>query len=88
MKRISQLIVFTAFMSMTWAQTTGKISGTITGDDGTQLVGANIIVLGIANDLEIDKSQNIVELINCWYWEIINMKSLINNLILYQEKKI
>ncbi|SVB71530.1 uncharacterized protein METZ01_LOCUS224384, partial [marine metagenome] len=46
MKRISQLIVFTAFMSMTWAQTTGKISGTITGDDGTQLVGANIIVLG------------------------------------------
>ncbi|MAE10033.1 MAG: TonB-dependent receptor, partial [Candidatus Marinimicrobia bacterium] len=33
-------------MSMTWAQTTGKISGTITGDDGTQLVGANIIVLG------------------------------------------
>ena len=45
------------------------------------------IVHGLANSLEIDKSQNIVELINCWYWEIINMKSLINNLILYQEKK-
>ena len=46
MKRISQLIAFTAFMSMTWAQTNGKISGTVTGDDGTHLVGANIIVLG------------------------------------------
>jgi len=46
MKRISQLIAFTALMSMTWAQSNGKISGTLTGDDGTQLVGANIIVLG------------------------------------------
>jgi len=46
MKRISQLIVLTAFISITWAQTAGKISGTVTGDDGTQLVGANIIVLG------------------------------------------
>ena len=46
MKRISQLIALTAFMSITWAQTAGKISGTVTGDDGTHLVGANIIVLG------------------------------------------
>jgi|TARA_Y100000031_G_scaffold155664_1_gene207116 hypothetical protein len=45
------------------------------------------IVHGITDDLETDKSKNIVELINCWYWEIINMKSLINNWILYQEKK-
>ena len=45
------------------------------------------IVHGITDDPETDKSKNIVELINCWYWEIINMKSLINNWILYQEKK-
>jgi outer membrane receptor for ferrienterochelin and colicin len=46
MKRISELIVFTAFISMAWAQTAGKISGKVLGDDGSQLFGANIIVLG------------------------------------------
>ena len=46
MKRISQLIVFAAFISITLAQTTGKISGTVTSDDGKVLPGANISVVG------------------------------------------
>ena len=46
MKRISQLIMFTAFMSITWAQTTGKISGTVTSDAGKVLPGANISIVG------------------------------------------
>ena len=48
MKRISQLITFVALMSFTWAQTTGKISGTVSSNDGQPLVGANVIVDGTA----------------------------------------
>ena len=33
-------------MSMTWSQTTGKLSGTVTADDGTGLAGANVVVSG------------------------------------------
>ena len=46
MKRISQLIILTTFMSMAWSQTTGKLSGTVTADDGTGLAGANVVVSG------------------------------------------
>ncbi|MBT4054292.1 MAG: hypothetical protein HOE74_04050, partial [Candidatus Marinimicrobia bacterium] len=46
MKRISQSIVFIAFISITWAQTTGKISGTVTSEDGKALPGANISIVG------------------------------------------
>ena len=46
MKRISELIVLTAFMSITWAQTTGKISGTVTSENGEVLPGANISIVG------------------------------------------
>jgi len=48
MKRISQLVTFVALMSFTWAQTSGKISGTVSSSDGQTLVGANVIVDGTA----------------------------------------
>jgi len=56
MKRISQLVTFVALMSFTWAQTSGKISGTVSSSDGQTLVGANVIVdgttMGAATDAD------------------------------------
>jgi hypothetical protein len=49
MKRFSRLVALAALMSFTWAQTTGKISGTVTAEDGTALSGANVSVLGTAS---------------------------------------
>ena len=46
MKRISQLIILTTFMTKAWSQTTGKLGGTVTADDGTGLAGANVVVSG------------------------------------------
>lgn len=45
-KRISHLFALIALVSVTMAQTTGKLSGKATGDDGTPLAGANITVDG------------------------------------------
>ena len=46
MKQILRISVIAFLVSTVWSQTTGKISGTVTGDDGTPLVGANVLVLG------------------------------------------
>ena len=46
MKQILRISVIAFLVSTVWSQTTGKISGTVTGDDGTPLVGANVVVLG------------------------------------------
>ena len=46
MKRISHLLALVALVSVTTAQTTGKLSGKATGDDGAPLAGANITVGG------------------------------------------
>ena len=45
-KRISHLFALVALVSVTMSQTTGKLSGKATGDDGTVLAGANITVDG------------------------------------------
>ena len=46
MKQILRISVIAFLVSTVWSQTTGKISGTVTGDDGTPLVGANVVVVG------------------------------------------
>ena len=46
MKQILRISTIAFLVSTVWSQTTGKISGTVTGDDGTPLVGANVLVLG------------------------------------------
>ena len=47
MKRVSRIFALVALVSFTWAQsTTGKLSGKVTAEDGTGLVGANVMVLG------------------------------------------
>ena len=46
MIRISRLLTLVAFLSLSWGQTTGKIIGTITSEDGKVLPGANISVVG------------------------------------------
>ena len=46
MIRISRLLTLVAFLSLSWAQTTGKIIGTVTSEDGKVLPGANISVVG------------------------------------------
>ena len=46
MKQILRISVVAFLVSTVWSQTTGKISGTVTGDDGTPLAGANVVVLG------------------------------------------
>ena len=47
MKRVSRIFALVALVSFTWAQsTTGKLSGKVTAEDGTDLVGANVMVLG------------------------------------------
>jgi len=48
MIRISRLVIMVALLSFTWAQTTGKISGTVSSSDGQALAGANVIVDGTA----------------------------------------
>ena len=45
MKRIMYLVYLTAFLSVGWSQTTGKLTGIVQGDDGSALVGANVIIL-------------------------------------------
>ena len=54
MKRVLRLFVITVLLSLVSAQTTGKIKGTITSNDGKSLVGANVSVsgtgLGAASD--------------------------------------
>ena len=49
MKRISRLVALVVLLSCTWAQTTGKISGKVTAEDGTALSGADISVLGMGS---------------------------------------
>ena len=47
MKRVSRIFALVALVSFTWAQsTTGKLRGKVTAEDGTDLVGANVMVLG------------------------------------------
>ena len=47
MKRVSRIFALVALVSFTWAQsTTGKLSGKVTAEDGTGLVGANVMVQG------------------------------------------
>jgi hypothetical protein len=54
MKRISRLVILAALMSFTSAQTAGKISGTVSSNDGQTLAGANVIVDGTANGAATD----------------------------------
>ena len=46
MKQILRISVIAFLVSTAWSQTTGKISGTVTGDDGAPLVGADVVVVG------------------------------------------
>ena len=46
MRKISQLIVLFVMVSFAWAQTSGKLRGTISSSDGQGLAGANVIVDG------------------------------------------
>jgi len=56
MKRISRLVALAALLSFSWAQTTGKISGTVTAEDGTPLSGANVSVSGTASGAAADEN--------------------------------
>ena len=46
MKRLLKSFVIISFVATCWSQTTGKLSGTVKGDDGTPLAGANVFVSG------------------------------------------
>ena len=46
MKQILRIFILTSMVSIAWSQTTGKISGTVQGDDGRALAGANVEVVG------------------------------------------
>ena len=46
MIQILRISILTAMVSIAWSQTTGKISGTVQGDDGKALAGANVEVVG------------------------------------------
>ena len=46
MKQILRIFILTSMVSITWSQTAGKISGTVQGDDGRALAGANVEVVG------------------------------------------
>ena len=46
MKRLLKSFVIISFVATGWSQTTGKLSGTVKGDDGTPLAGANVFVSG------------------------------------------
>ena len=54
MKQTLRILVVAFLVSTVWSQTTGKISGTVTGDDGTPLVGANVVVLGTGSGASSD----------------------------------
>jgi len=58
MKRISRLVALAMLMSFSWAQTTGKMSGSVTAEDGTPLSGANVSLLGTASGAAADESGN------------------------------
>ena len=54
MKQTLRILVVALLVSTVWSQTTGKISGTVTGDDGAPLVGANVVVLGTGSGASSD----------------------------------
>ena len=49
MRKLTTLVAVVILSSMVMAQTTGKISGHVTTEDGTPLTGANVVVLGTAS---------------------------------------
>lgn len=54
MKRIMYLTYLTVFLSTGWSQTTGKLTGSVLGDDGSALVGANVVVLSTGSGSSAD----------------------------------
>ena len=46
MKRVIALLTLVVLPAMIFAQSNGKIAGTVTGADGTTLAGANVVILG------------------------------------------
>ena len=54
MKQILKIFFLLAFVASAWSQTTGKLSGTVTGDDGAPLAGANVFVTGTGSGASSD----------------------------------
>ena len=54
MKQTLRILVVAFLVLAVWSQITGKISGTVTGDDVTPLVGANVVVLGTGSGASSD----------------------------------
>ena len=46
MRKLSQLVALVVLVSFAWAQTTGKIRGTVSSSDGQPLAGANVMIDG------------------------------------------
>ena len=59
MRKRTSLYIFTLLLPMMlFAQTAGKISGTVTSNDGTPLPGANIMVVGTSMGAASDSQGN------------------------------
>ena len=48
MRKILTILSFSLFLSFAWSQTAGKIKGSLSSNDGTPLVGANVSIEGTA----------------------------------------
>ena len=58
MNKILRISAIVVLVSAAWSQTTGKISGTVQGEDGTPLAGANVLVVGTASGASSDADGN------------------------------
>lgn len=56
MKKLIALAALVLFPMFVFAQTAGKISGTVTGEDGTPLAGANVLVVGTSYGAATDEN--------------------------------
>ena len=56
MRRILVLTLLSTFLTVGISQTTGKLIGYVSSDDGSPLVGANVIVLGTGSGASTGES--------------------------------
>ncbi|MDP7036944.1 MAG: carboxypeptidase regulatory-like domain-containing protein, partial [Candidatus Marinimicrobia bacterium] len=61
MRKLTSLSICALILPIAlFAQTTGKISGTVKGSDGTPLVAANVVITGTSQGSSSDKEGNFV----------------------------
>ncbi len=60
MRKLSLVLFLVVWTGLIFAQTSGKVSGTVTDENGQPLVGANVIVVGTSFGGALDAADILV----------------------------